>query len=292
MPNKLQKSLQDYLSKIKKPTPQNISTTLSSSKSWILSGCKHQPKTLSFAIDRKQDHHPYEDDDSATLSDIDRFLFENFKSLYIKDDDDEEEEAKEINTNTYKIENENRGGGFLSESPRFADPPTDLRGSHRFFVAPALSSSLIEESRLSLTTTSSGSGGSGSSSTASLDSNRGCSGDYAAATEDKDVSLPNNCIAVLMYSTRPQDEFRLSMHEMIEGRLRQHQKVDWVFMEELLFSYLDLNEKKSHKYILSAFVDLIVVLRQKSNYRVPATARSRNNVRSGRERRKKVRQVT
>ncbi|XP_015867188.1 transcription repressor OFP14 [Ziziphus jujuba] len=310
MPKKLQKTFQDYLSKIKKPTPQNISTTFSSSKSFILSGCKHQPKTLSFAIDRKQHDHQEarEDSDSATLSDIDRFLFENFKSLYIKDDEDKEEE---ININKKKKgneephhENENQGG-FLFESPRLVDPPTDLCGSHRFFVAPVLSSSLIEESRrLSLTTSSSEfdvvvSGGSGSSSsttsTGTINESASMDSNHATTKEDniiaKEVSLPDNCIAVLTYSPCPQDEFRRSMHEMIEARLRHHQKVDWVFMEELLFSYLNLNEKKSHKYILSAFVDLIVVLRQRSNDRVQAAARSRN-VRSSRERRKKVRQVT
>lgn len=86
MPKKLQKSLQDYLSKIKKPTPQlqfPNPQTFSSSKSWILSGCKH-PKTLSFAIDRKQVHGVGNNEDAAaTLADIDRFLFENFRSLYL-----------------------------------------------------------------------------------------------------------------------------------------------------------------------------------------------------------------
>ncbi|KAH7547300.1 hypothetical protein FEM48_Zijuj01G0295100 [Ziziphus jujuba var. spinosa] len=222
---------------------------------------QYKPKTLSFAIDRKQHDHQEarEDSDSATLSDIDRLV----------------------------------------------DPPTDLCGSHRFFVAPVLSSSLIEESRrLSLTTSSSEfdvvvSGGSGSSSsttsTGTINESASMDSNHATTKEDniiaKEVSLPDNCIAVLTYSPCPQDEFRRSMHEMIEARLRHHQKVDWVFMEELLFSYLNLNEKKSHKYILSAFVDLIVVLRQRSNDRVQAAARSRN-VRSSRERRKKVRQVT
>lgn len=54
------------------------------------------------------------------------------------------------------------------------------------------------------------------------------------------------------------------MEEMVEARLNDRGRVDWEFMEELLFCYLDLNEKKSYKYILSAFVDLIVVLREKS----------------------------
>ncbi|KAG6780479.1 hypothetical protein POTOM_013339 [Populus tomentosa] len=39
-------------------------------------------------------------------------------------------------------------------------------------------------------------------------------------------------------------------------------KVEWDFMEELLFCNLNLDEKTSHKFILNAFVDLIVGLRK------------------------------
>lgn len=287
MPKKLPKSLQDYISKIRKPTTPHISTALSSSKNWILSGCKHHPRTLSFAIDQKQEDKPHEqDDDSATLSDIDRFLFENFKSLYIKDNEDEENGCVD------KEPHEN--DGIVFESPRFVDPPPDLCGSHRFFVAPGLSGSLIDETRISLTSSSSSefdAAGSSSSSSVITTVNNSTprSNKYDNAKDAKDVTLPDDCIAVLTYSPSPHDDFRRSMHEMVEGRLRHREKVDWSFMEELLFSYLNLNEKKAHKYILSAFVDLIVVLRQKSK-RVPA--RSSRNVRSTRERRKKIRHVT
>ncbi|KAG5523413.1 hypothetical protein RHGRI_035276 [Rhododendron griersonianum] len=54
------------------------------------------------------------------------------------------------------------------------------------------------------------------------------------------------------------------MEEMIEARLNDRGRVDWEFMEELLFCYLDLNEKKSYKRILSAFVNLFAVLQEKS----------------------------
>ncbi|KAF7124663.1 hypothetical protein RHSIM_Rhsim12G0198100 [Rhododendron simsii] len=75
-------------------------------------------------------------------------------------------------------------------------------------------------------------------------------------------------ITILKYSPSLHSDFRNSMEEMIEARLNDRGRVDWEFMEELLFCYLDLNEKKSCKRILSNFVNLIVVLREKSG-RVP-----------------------
>ncbi|KAF2323329.1 hypothetical protein GH714_034643 [Hevea brasiliensis] len=223
MPTKLQKSLQDYLSKIKNPTPPN---SMSSSKNWVLSGCKN-PKTPSFARDRSL-NEGHERDGAATLSDIDRFLFENFKLFEI---------------------------------------PPDLCGSHRFFVTAGSSSSLIEEARLSLTVTSEeGESSSSSTSNTIIDSARSCSN----STDIKNI--PDDCITVIKYSRSPNEDFRQSMQEMVEARLQRKGKVNWDFMQELLFSYLDLNEKKSHKFILSAFVDLVVGLRQRSG-EVPAKPR-------------------
>lgn len=291
MPKKLPKSLQDYFSKIKKPNP-NISTTLSSSKNWILSGCKHHPRTLSFAIDHEQEdiRAREQDDDSATLSDIDRFLFENFKSLYIKGDEDEEENvnSKKVGGGADDDHHRHENDGVLLESPRFdVVPPLDLCGSHRFFFAPGLSSSLIEEARISLTSSTTSSERADAATGSSSSSTGTTVNDQLAKDATADVALPDDCIAVLTYSPSPQEDFRRSMHEMVEARLRHREMVDWNFMEELLFSYLNLNDKKSHKYILSAFVDLVVVLRQRSSRVVPA--RSSRNVRNTRERRKKVR---
>lgn len=264
MPKNLQKSLQDYISMLKKPNPRlRISPNLSSTN-WILSGCKH-PKTLSFAVDPKPTSKS-NGDDAATLADIDRFLFENFKSLYQKD------EAK----------NEENPNAFLFESPRLIDVPSDLCGSHRFFVTPGLSSSLIEEARLSATTSED----MASSSTATTNTTEGS---IRSVTEEKEVKLPEDSIAVLTYSPSPHKDFSRSMREMIEARLQQNRKVDWDFMEELLFCYLNLNEKKSYKYILSAFVDVIVVLRQSSGG-IPAKARRRVRVEG--LRRKKRGEVT
>lgn len=87
------------------------------------------------------------------------------------------------------------------------------------------------------------------------------------------TTLPEQCVAVLANSANPYDDFRRSMREMVGARLRRRENVDWGFMEELLFCYLDLNDKKSYKYILGAFVDLVVDLRRDSD---PDPARSRN----------------
>ncbi|XP_062023454.1 transcription repressor OFP14 [Rosa rugosa] len=297
MPKKLQKRLQDYLTKIKKPPP----SIQFPSKKWMRA-CKH-PKTLSFAINNNETHD--KDDDAATLSDIDEFLFENFRSLYLRDDqgdsinDDERREEKDLHRpprdalrhKTLQMkegrpgdhENESTNGpfwdktlhlkkrrpdhqetqnqdGFLFESPRLnIDPPAaDLCGSHRFSVSPGRLSSSV---RTSTTTTTSEDAGSSSMSTRTLND----SAITSRSNNNDHVALPSDCISVLMYSPNPGDEFRRSMHDMVEARLRNKAKVDWNFMEELLFCYLNLNEKKSHRFILSAFADLVVDMRPDSD---------------------------
>ncbi|XP_010062454.2 transcription repressor OFP14 [Eucalyptus grandis] len=301
MPKKLQRSLQDYLSKIKKPnrTPsiQLPHSSISASKSCILSGCKH-PKTQSFAIDGGRNGVGSSGggggggNDAATLDDIDRFLFENFKSLYLRDDDGGVGVGVGVGAVTCKKGNGNNekecGGGdqFLFESPRFVDPPANLCGSNRFFVAPGSSSSLMEEARISLTmsedvtssSTSTATNTTSSTTTTTITDVTTGSSDNSRENETK-ATLPDDCVAVLTHSTSPYDDFKRSMQEMVEARLQGHAKVDWEFMEELLFCYLNLNEKKSHKYILSAFVDLMVVLRRNRGGGSGGTpARSRDKV--------------
>ncbi|CAK7356665.1 unnamed protein product [Dovyalis caffra] len=292
MPKKLQKSLQDYIYRIKNPT-QNIqfsSRSFSNPKNWILRGCKH-PKTLSFAIARNQNESGNEEGEekggAATLSDVDRFLFENFRSLYINDHDD---------GNFHKeSDHRSRGGDhprshneILIDSPRYIDPPPlDLCGSHRFFVAPGSSSgSLVEEARSSLTATSENMG---SSSTSTSTNTLNDDSATIASNDLKQVRLPDDCIAVLTYSPSPYEDFKRSMQEMVEEKLQNNGKVDWDFMEELLLCYLNLNEKTSHKFILGAFVDLIVGLR-KNPGKVPVRSRHSRIARS--ERRKKLKNVT
>ncbi|KAL3511805.1 hypothetical protein ACH5RR_024522 [Cinchona calisaya] len=270
MPNQLQKSLQDYLSKMKKPPNPQIqspssSGTLSSSTSWILGGCKH-PKTPSFAFYHKKESDQTIQDTSygapaATLSDVDRFLLKNFKSLYKKEEEDEEDSI----VKSLEAKNEENLMGHLFESPRLMDPPDiNLCGSHRFFVAPASSSgSIINEARLSSTTSKEASS---TSTTTTTTTTSVSNGNKVLSSED--------FITILKYSWSPYEDFKKSMHEMIDSRLHQNGKIDWEFMEDLLFCYLNLNEKKSHGFILRAFVDVIVFLRENSGSVVPAKPRS------------------
>ncbi|KAF4372458.1 hypothetical protein F8388_027131 [Cannabis sativa] len=246
MAKKIEKCLQNFLPKIH-------FTSLSSSKDWIISNCSKHPKTLSFSAVRNQN------DDSATLTDIDQFLFENFKSLYTTKDD------------VVHSQNDNPDV-VLFESPRLLLP--NLRGSHRFFVSTGISSSLIEEARASITTTTTTTNNSNDvvfEDTTSFSSSTTVDDDNS----DEWVRLPDQCVAVLANSANPCDDFRRSMKEMVEEHFRRRKKVEWSFMEELLFCYLKLNDKRSYKYILSAFVDLIVDLRGDAE---PAPSRSRKVV--------------
>lgn len=296
MPIHFQKSLQECLPKIKKPTsriglpppPRNFP---SATARWILRGCKH-PKTLSFACDDQKQNEENEEggggaggggdgDDAATLSDIDRFLMENFKSLYNKKDDDDDGEKSSSSSSS---EEEAAGRVFM-------DPPKErnINGSHRFFVAPAAGSSssslIMEEARTSRLTipcttrstsedmTRAGAGfGSGSSffgfdfvaainsgytSTQTSNNESERTSSYSA----EEVLSADDFITVLTYSNTPYDDFKKSMQEMIEARLKHNGKIDWEFMEELLFCFLNLNDKKSYRFILRAFVDMIVFLR-------------------------------
>ncbi|KAI4387026.1 hypothetical protein MLD38_004892 [Melastoma candidum] len=259
---KLQKSLQDYLPKIKRsPAP-------SPSRNWILSRCKH-PKTRSFAIDRKgSDGQDVGNDGAATLADIDRFLFENFKSLYLKDDRDDVGEVTRHGTRKQQDEGECHAfnDAVLFDSPRLIYPPLNLRGSKRFFVAPGSTGSLIEEARTSLTMSEDV-----GPSTASLKTNS------VAAPMTSGIKLPEDCIAVIKKTWCPYRDFKCSMQDMVESC--QGRGVDWEFMEEMLLCYLGLNDRDSHEHILSAFVDLVISLRQDSDSRAGVALRSRDVVR-------------
>ncbi|KAI3463345.1 hypothetical protein Pfo_020008 [Paulownia fortunei] len=92
---------------------------------------------------------------------------------------------------------------------------------------------------------------------------------------ENDSPAQDDFITILTYSPSPYEDFRRSMQEMVKARSEHNGKVDWEFMEELLFCYLDLNNEKSYRYILRAFVDSVVILRENS-WRIPARGRPRN----------------
>ncbi|XP_008775318.2 transcription repressor OFP14 [Phoenix dactylifera] len=204
------------------PSPSNAAG------SWLLSACKY-PKTPSFAIDRDQ---PDDDgsggarDPAATLSDVDRFLYENFGSLYYRDKD---------------------GTEFSSESPSYDAELTAgmIRSSERFFVSPGTSNSLLDEARPSAAASSS-----------------------SSRRSDAGPAVLGDGVAVTTFTKDPYDDFRRSMQDMVEARhVDPRQPLDWDFMEELLFCYLELNDRSVHKYILRAFTDLAVSYRRRGRRR-------------------------
>ncbi|KAI3992463.1 hypothetical protein MKX01_022554 [Papaver californicum] len=277
MPKNIRKSIHVCLSKLKRinqnnqPDHSSPSLVNSSPKKWILPGCKHS-RTLSFAIEKTPSSSSASatksrEDGAATLSDVDRFLFQNFNSLYRNENEnnlvvDEKNTKMRKNKNKKKNKDSHRDNeniDFLFESPRLMYPPPDrIRASSRFFVSPGTSGSLVEENRSSSSTFDDiGSSNSTTHHTCTTPSDQSLE-----VKNGTNHNLPEDSVAVLRNSPNPYDDFRRSMQEMIEARLDQNQSVDWDFMEELLFCYLKLNEKKSYKYILGAFVDLIVNLRQ------------------------------
>lgn len=226
---------------------------------------------------------------AATLSDVDRFLLENFKTLYQNDGEEEEEEEEEDAAEIKRsIQDENEENPIeifpgSARSSTTAHPPGRNR---RFFVAPAAASScsLIEEARRSLTSSSedyiisTSSTTAISASTANDLTRRTTDHDHEHDDDDDDEDAerelsPDDFITVLTYSLSPYDDFKKSMQEMIDARHQDGGEINWEFMEELLFCFLNLNDKKSHGFILGAFVDLVVVLRENAGC-VPAKARS------------------
>jgi uncharacterized protein (TIGR01568 family) len=194
---KLRKSLQLYLSKKLKKIPpihipsSAIPTNITSAR--ILNACRF-PRTPSLDLDG--DLAAITNDQAATLSDVDRFLFDNFRSLYIHDDD-----------------------------PCFP-------------ASSGTSTTLGEETQPTADTS--------------------CSFESVEDIKEarpREVSVDGT--AIVVFSMDPYTDFRRSMQNMIKmhhGSISQ--PLDWDFLEELLFYYLQLNDQTAHKHILKAFADL------------------------------------
>ncbi|KAL3005156.1 hypothetical protein AAZX31_08G204000 [Glycine max] len=111
------------------------------------------------------------------LADIDRFLFENFKSLFLND---------------------------------LEEPANRVEKSPELGPMPSGSSSATSESEIA----------------------------------EEQTVIPGNCVVVLANSVNPSKDFQRSMESVVEARLRNCEKVDWDFMQELLFCHMNLNNKK------------------------------------------------
>ncbi|URD88526.1 atofp18 ofp18 [Musa troglodytarum] len=78
----------------------------------------------------------------------------------------------------------------------------------------------------------------------------------AATTTTTRDSFYHESITMAMSSSDPYQDFRSSMEEMVAA----HGLREWHSLQELLQCYLRLNEKKNHKVIVMAFVDLLMHL--------------------------------
>ncbi|XP_074558118.1 uncharacterized protein LOC141814016 [Curcuma longa] len=166
---------------------------------------------------------------AVKLSHVDRNLLENFPSLFGGrgggDDDEHEEKGSHGDCGDDDI----CWSYYISRptdvSPRLTLPsPRAVQASERFFVPVSAASSLVEEARLS----------------------------EAAAESGGE--------AVVRFSNEPYVDFRRSMEEMVAAQGRRGPP-DWEFMQELLFSYLELNDRSVHGDILRAFTDLTASIR-------------------------------
>ncbi|KAK7349173.1 hypothetical protein VNO77_06328 [Canavalia gladiata] len=268
MPKKIQRSLSNYLSKIKTPASQ----IQLPSRKWILSACRH-PRTPSFSLDNSSHGPNNKKDDEATLADIDRFLQENFKSMYLEDHEETDNNNPNIMHKTETVVSEEETPKLnpilFDSSGRFSEP-----SRRDLFVSAETNTTGDEASSSTLFST-----------TTLNDSSE-------ESAEDQKVA-PDNCVVVLASSGSPYEDFRRSMEGVVEARLRNCEKVDWDFMEELLFCHISLNQKKSHRFILSAFADLITAMRRPPETDQPpkTNARSVRTIRSGKEVTKKTKEV-
>ncbi|KAF3457132.1 hypothetical protein FNV43_RR01789 [Rhamnella rubrinervis] len=84
-------------------------------------------------------------------------------------------------------------------------------------------------------------------------------------TTDMDIDSAGG-VRVPKFSINPYDDFRRSMQEMMEARdVLVDERSDLEYLHELLLCYLALNPKHTHKFIISAFTDLVINLLSSSS---------------------------
>ncbi|KAG6597444.1 Transcription repressor OFP12, partial [Cucurbita argyrosperma subsp. sororia] len=78
-------------------------------------------------------------------------------------------------------------------------------------------------------------------------------------------SSPDHAVKVRKVSTDPFVDFRGSMQEMIEARNQPVDvRRDWEYLLDLLICYLQINSLDTHKFITTAFSDLLIYLLESS----------------------------
>lgn len=68
------------------------------------------------------------------------------------------------------------------------------------------------------------------------------------------LPFSDESVMMAMESYNPYRDFRESMEEMV----RAHRLREWAQLQQLLHCYLRLNERKTHKVIVLAFIDLLM----------------------------------
>ncbi|KAF1878478.1 hypothetical protein Lal_00047147 [Lupinus albus] len=125
-----------------------------------------------------------------------------------------------------------------------ADLATALASQRFFFSSPGKSNSLIEYTRQKHSSLVEGNG---------ENKNK--------KKKKNKVLLFKGSVAVPTYSPDPYSDFRRSMQEMVEARPElMDVNSNWNVLHQLLLSYLALNPKPTHNFILSAFSDLLISL--------------------------------
>ncbi|KAK4775704.1 hypothetical protein SAY87_023665 [Trapa incisa] len=78
---------------------------------------------------------------------------------------------------------------------------------------------------------------------------------------------------VQKYSSDPYGDFRRSMQEMIEVRdMKDLNDDSWEYLHKLLLCYLALNPKQTHKFIVGAFADTVLLLMSQPPPQAPRAA--------------------
>ncbi|XP_010426870.1 PREDICTED: transcription repressor OFP18-like [Camelina sativa] len=78
--------------------------------------------------------------------------------------------------------------------------------------------------------------------------------DCATKREDHDDE-EEGFMLLSLETNDPYSDFKNSMEKMVEAHALHH---DWKSLEKLLFWFLKVNAKTSHRYIFAAFVDLVL----------------------------------
>ncbi|WJX18616.1 hypothetical protein P8452_08397 [Trifolium repens] len=194
-----------------------------------------------------QHHHQIHDKPSSSTSST-SIMIKNFNSLY----------DPSLTSSNHTLCSSSLSTTFTTSTSFETEPepePVDFAAafaSQRFFFSsPGSSNSLIEYTNTNIIQ---------HSSVPLTDKSNSVKREKKEKVE-KDEVLFNGSVAVPTYSPDPYTDFRRSMQEMVEARPElMDVRSNWNILHELLLCYLALNPKNTHKYILSAFADLLVTL--------------------------------